>query len=179
MVLPCGQYLRITVNTPSDLSICVHQTNTRHTTHRHLDGFPEQVRVIRPRHPLEGQALAVLGWSHRQGQFHLLLVLPDGSRSLIPASWADLTTTPDKAPAATTGQPARLASLTQLLHTRTIIDALLRRHRAPDQAGPQSGGEEWKGGATESARTAAVLRQRGSLEHTRRQTKSSSFGSPE
>ena len=35
--------------------------------------IPSRCGVIRPRHPLEGQALAVLGWSHRQGQLHLLL----------------------------------------------------------------------------------------------------------
>ena len=31
--------------------------NTRHTTHRHLDGYPERVRIVRPKHPLEGQTL--------------------------------------------------------------------------------------------------------------------------
>ena len=106
------------------------------------------MRVIRPRHPLEGQALAVLGWSHRQGQLHLLLVLPDGSRSLIPASWTDLKTARDQGPAATHSQ-ALIASLGQLLRTRTIGDALLRRREASDEGVSHSGGEEWKGGATE------------------------------
>jgi hypothetical protein len=55
------------------------------------------VRIVRPKHPLEGQTLGVLGWSHRQGRLHLLLVLPDGSRSFIPAAWTDLRTAPDKA----------------------------------------------------------------------------------
>jgi Family of unknown function (DUF5372) len=127
--------------------------------------------VIRPRHPLEGQALAVLGWSHRHGQLHLLLVLPDGSRSWIPACWTDLKTALDQAPAANIDQPARLATLSQLLHTRTIVDALLRRREASDDEGLQTGEEECKGGATEPARSAAAQRQRGSLEHTRRSTK--------
>ena len=156
-----------------------YRTNTRHTAHRHLNGYPEQVRVMRPRHPLEDKSLKVLGWSHRQGQLHLLLVLPDGSRSWIPASWTDLKTAGDKAPA-TTGSQA-LASLSQLLHTRTIVDALLRRRGASDEAASHSGGEEWKSGATEPARTAAAQRQRGSLEHTRRQTKNrsdSNLGAP-
>ena len=156
-----------------------YRTNIRHTTHRHLDGYPEQVRVIRPRHPLEGQVLAVLGWSHRQGQLRLLLVLPDGSRSLIPASWTDLKTVSDKA---TTGPQASIASLGQLLHTRIIVDALLRRREASHQGASHSGGEEWKGGATEPARTAAVQRQRGSLERTGRQTETrsdSDFGTPD
>jgi Family of unknown function (DUF5372) len=81
------------------------------------------VRVIRPRHPLEGQALALLGWSHLQGQLHLLLVLPDGSRSLIPAAWTDLRTAPieprpqppahaqQSPPSASCSIPARLLSL--------------------------------------------------------------------
>lgn len=137
------------------------------------------MQLIRRRHPLEGQVLRVLGWSHRQGQLHLLLVLPDGSRSWIPAFWTDLKTARDKAPAVIGSQT--LASLNQLLHTRTIVDALLRRRGASDEGVPHSGGEEWKGGATEPARTAAAQRQRGSLEHTRRQTKNrndSNLGAP-
>jgi Family of unknown function (DUF5372) len=132
------------------------------------------VRVIRPRHPLEGQALALLGWSHLQGQLHLLLVLPDGSRSLIPAAWTDLRTAPNRAPAATTGPRATVASLGQLLHTGTIVVALLRRRGASDEGVSHSGGEEWKGGATEPARIAAAQPQRGSREHTQRQTKNRS-----
>ena len=96
----------------------------------------------------------MLGWSHRQGQLHLLLVLPDGSRSWIPACWTDLKTDHDKALGATHPQ-ALIASLSELLHTRTIVDALLRRRGASDEEVPHSGGEEWKGGATEPARTAA------------------------
>ena len=108
--------------------------------------------------------MAVLGWSHRQGELHLLLVLPDESRSWISASWTDLRTARDKAAAR---PQALIASLSQLLRTRTIVDALLRRRGASDEGVPHSGGEEWKGGATEPARTAAAHRQRGSLEHTR------------
>ena len=117
--------------------------------------------------------MAVLGWSHRQGQLHLLLVLPDGTRSLIPSSWTDLKTARDKGPAAAGSQA--LASLSQLLHTRTIIDALLRRRGTSDEGVSHSGGEEWKGGAIESARTAAAQRQDGGLEHTRRPTKNRSY----
>ena len=132
------------------------------------------MRVIQLYHPLEGQVLTVLGWSHRHGQLHLLLVLPDGSRSLIPAAWTNLTEAPDKAPVATTGSHSALASINQLLHTRTIVDALLRRRGISDEVISHSGGEEWKGGATEPARTAAAQGHRGSLEHIRRQTKNDS-----
>jgi hypothetical protein len=87
----------------------------------------------------------VLGRSHRQGQLHLLLVLPDGSRSLIPASWTDLEMVPDKVPAAMTGPQAPIASPSQLLHARTIVDALLRRREASKEGGSHCGGEECKG----------------------------------
>lgn len=68
----------------------------------------------------------VLGWTHRRGARHLVLVHPDGTRSLIPASWTDLV--PDEAAArgAHEGE-ATLASVAQLLRMRVVIDALLRR----------------------------------------------------
>ena len=34
--------------------------------------------------------MPVLGQRRRQGQLELLLVLPDGSKSLIPAAWTDV-----------------------------------------------------------------------------------------
>jgi hypothetical protein len=50
---------------------------------------PQTVTVMRPRHPLQGQALRVLGWMRRHGRLELLLELPDGSKRLIPAEWTD------------------------------------------------------------------------------------------
>jgi len=47
------------------------------------------VRITRPRHPFEGQLLAVLGSMRRHGARELLVVLPDGSKRLVPASWTD------------------------------------------------------------------------------------------
>jgi hypothetical protein len=49
--------------------------------------LPATVLVTRPRHPLEGRELRVLGGMHRHGRLELLLVLPDGSKRLIPAEW--------------------------------------------------------------------------------------------
>ena len=49
--------------------------------------LPGTVLVTRPRHPLEGRELRVLGGMHRHGRLELLLVLPDGSKRLIPAEW--------------------------------------------------------------------------------------------
>src|SRR5215472_7776192 len=58
------------------------------THHQHL---PEKVTIVRVRHLFEGRSLNVLGVTHRKGQLHLVLILPDGSKSLIPADWTDLT----------------------------------------------------------------------------------------
>lgn len=61
---------------------------------------------------------------HRKGRLLLVLILPDGSKSLIPADWTDLTSSTQSlsAPLATT-----LGSLEELLHARAIVDALLGR----------------------------------------------------
>src|SRR5215831_5731766 len=56
----------------------------RHTTH-HQD-LPERVTIVRQRHPFEGKSLAVLQATHRHGRLYFLLILPDGSKSLIPAA---------------------------------------------------------------------------------------------
>ena len=61
---------------------------------------------------------------HRKGRLLLVLILPDGSKSLIPADWTDLAspTEPVRTPPATT-----LGSLEDLLHARALVDALLGR----------------------------------------------------
>ena len=51
--------------------------------------FPAAVTVTRPRHPVEGRELAVIGRMRRHGQPELLLVFPDGSKRLVPESWTD------------------------------------------------------------------------------------------
>ncbi len=94
----------------------------RHTTHhQHL---PEKVTIVRARHPFEGRSLNLLGVMHRKGRLHLVLILPDGSKSLIPADWSDLVlpTQLGSAPTAIT-----LGSLEDLLHARAVVDALLGR----------------------------------------------------
>jgi hypothetical protein len=48
------------------------------------------VVVTRPRHPLQGQSLPVLGRQRRHGRLDLLVVLPDGSKTLLPADWTEL-----------------------------------------------------------------------------------------
>ncbi len=76
------------------------------------------VVIIRLRHPLEGQSLRVLGRMRRHGQLELLLVLPDGSKRLIPQAWTD-------AGEDTVGDVvATLGSLADLLEACALVDDL-------------------------------------------------------
>ena len=78
---------------------------------------------------MEGKALRVLGHLHRNGHYQLTLELPDGTRTLIPASWTDLDGVPP--PASEAESPANasapLGSVRDLLHARKVVDALLRK----------------------------------------------------
>jgi hypothetical protein len=77
--------------------------------------------------------LDVLGRMRRHGRVELLLVLPDGSKSLIPAAWTDLGddegSPKDQAAAVTLG------SLQDLLEATTLVSALRARD---DEAGEQA-----------------------------------------
>lgn len=48
---------------------------------------PLMATVTRRHHPLDGQVLAVVGRMCRHGRDELLLVLADGSKSLVPVAW--------------------------------------------------------------------------------------------
>jgi hypothetical protein len=50
-----------------------------------LAGAMNTVAITRPRHPLQGRRPTVLGRMHRHGRLELVLVLSDGSKSLIPS----------------------------------------------------------------------------------------------
>src|ERR1700746_2831045 len=113
-----------------------HRRKSLHTTH--LRDISSSVTILRERHPFEGRSLQVMGAIKRRGILLLLAVLPDGSRSLIPASWTNW----EAAEAANVLSAPRceqrapcLASLADLLHARVIVDALLSRclipHREP------------------------------------------------
>jgi len=80
------------------------------------------VTITRPHHPFEGQSLEVLGHAHRRGSLQLVLILPDGSKSLIPAEWTDFKTV-----ACPPQNPQLVASLEDWLRLRGLVDALLRR----------------------------------------------------
>ena len=127
-----------------------------HTTH-HQD-LPATVTITRSHHAFEGQSLVVQGRVHRQDRAHLLLVLPDGSRSLIPADWTNLQSSEHTAVDLSAG--VSLAPLSDLLHARTIVDALLRQLPAPDEAVAGKRGKE-RQRATESGHSGGPdLRQR-------------------
>ncbi len=75
------------------------------------------VTITRRLHPLEGQTLRVLGRLQRHGHEELLLVLQDGSKSFIPASWTDLDGTDhasSPAPTETLGTLADLLAASRL-----------------------------------------------------------------
>jgi hypothetical protein len=71
--------------------------------------------------------LEVLSWHRREDILYLTLVLPDGSRSFIPAVWTNLhEICPQKSPPLNRKpQTDLIATATTFLHARKIVDALL------------------------------------------------------
>jgi hypothetical protein len=78
---------------------------------------PVTVTITRARHPLQGRSLPVLGGMRRHGVVELLLELPDGSKSLIPAAW----TNAQPPSGGGTSRIDTLGSLADLLHVCTLI----------------------------------------------------------
>jgi hypothetical protein len=81
--------------------------------------------------------LEVLSGRRRAGVVELLLVLPDGSRVLVPADWTDVVAGP-------TSSDAALGSLTDLLHAVTVVAALLAAVTAAEE---EAGGHPSEEGA--------------------------------
>ena len=86
-----------------------------------------EVTIVRRGHPFEGRALAVFGWMRKQGRVELCLVLPDGSKSLIPAAWTDIDSGTEREAGAGT-----LGSLADLFHARAVVDGLIHRAEAAE-----------------------------------------------
>lgn len=64
----------------------------------------------------------------RKGRTYLVLTLPDGSKSMIPAEWTDFASPAQPCSALSApSNTAKLASLEDLLHARALVDALLSR----------------------------------------------------
>ena len=119
----------------------------RHTTH--LKDLPEHVRITRPHHPFEGRTLPIFGVRRFQGKLHLMLILPNGSRSLIPTEWTDLGASPQSAPASA-DPDLHLGSVRDLLHARAVVDALLDSRTSSHSSDAKSVGEENHSVATAS-----------------------------
>ena len=86
--------------------------------------------ITRERHVFEGQSLTAISSIRRRGVLLVLVVLPDGSRSLIPGEWTDWRPEQaDRTPAEDVGDSDHdLGRLGDLLHLRKVIDALGGRH---------------------------------------------------
>ncbi|MBV9600702.1 MAG: hypothetical protein JOZ87_28135 [Chloroflexi bacterium] len=65
----------------------------------------------------------VLGWMRRHGTLGLILVLPDGTRRLVPAAWTDLEPGVSAPP---NGREA-IGSLADLLNACRVLAGLARR----------------------------------------------------
>jgi hypothetical protein len=85
--------------------------------------------VVEQRHPLEGRDLEVMGGLRRGGIQLLLIALPDGSRTLVPEQWTNWNPNETDCTLASgdEGRERCIAPLADLLHLRTIVDALLDR----------------------------------------------------
>jgi hypothetical protein len=98
-----------------------------------LANLPEKVRVTWADHQLHGTELPVHGWHRIHGEIHLLLTLPDGSRSYFPATGTALfdAQEPDRPAVIVTGDGIR--------QLRQLMEALQARSRRRRRAtGPQS-----------------------------------------
>ena len=60
---------------------------------------------------------------------YLVLILPDGSKSMVPAEWTDfaLPTQPERTSSAVPSVALTVGTLEDLLHARAVVDALLSR----------------------------------------------------
>ena len=75
--------------------------------------------VTRDRHPLQGCELRVLGRMHRHGALELLVVLPDGSKTLLPAVFTDAV------PAAPESVAATVGSIEDLEQLAVVVESLM------------------------------------------------------
>ena len=88
--------------------------------------------ITRLHHPFQGRTLGVLRHARMRGRLQFVLILPDGSKSLVPAEWTDFYATADPPPNPLAG------SQEDLLRLRGLVDALLRRTAdLPLTSGPE------------------------------------------
>ena len=102
--------------------------------------------VTRKRHVFEGRRLFVIRSLVRRGVPEFLVILPDGSRTLIPAAWTDrnggLDTEPSSTLVASVDGLEDFCLIGDLLKVRAVVDALLSRlaESAPEQEGDHAVG---------------------------------------
>jgi hypothetical protein len=88
---------------------------------------PGEVTVTRCHDALEGQRLPVLGALRRHGGTELLVVLPDGSKRLIPQAWTDAAADAAGSSAATLGM------VSDLLAACALVGGLRARSAGPEE----------------------------------------------
>jgi hypothetical protein len=83
--------------------------------------------VTRHRHPFEGHSLVVLGQMKRHGAVELLVVLPDGSKTLMPRVWTDQESGVGTGDAGTSdiSGTATLAPIGDLLAASALVSVLV------------------------------------------------------
>ncbi len=90
----------------------------------------DSIVVTRKRHVFEGRRLFVIRSLVRRGVPEFLVILPDGSRTLIPTAWTDRNGGLDTKPSSTLVASDGLEDLCligDLLKVRAVVDALLSR----------------------------------------------------
>src|SRR5215468_10248515 len=92
--------------------------------------------ITRKRHPFEGRSLAVIHSIRRRGVRLVLVILPNGTRSLIPAAWTDWNPESAELCGSTSNISHNLGRLDDLLRLRVLINALLGR---PSESAPHEG----------------------------------------
>jgi hypothetical protein len=101
---------------------------------RVLAQLPERVRIVWPHHQLCGAELAVHSWQRINGEIHLLVTLPDGSRGYLPAAGTSLWE-----PLVDDNRPALMLTGDRIRQLRQLVEALqARSRRRRRSAGPKS-----------------------------------------
>jgi hypothetical protein len=88
-----------------------------------LAHLPERVRIVWQDHQLCGTELPVHGWHRVHGEIHLLLTLPDGSRSYFPAAGTALFDAQEA------GRPAVIVTGDGIGRLRQLMEILQERSR--------------------------------------------------
>jgi len=96
----------------------------------HAAADPELVRVVRPGHPLHGLDLPVWRRLRLRGVAMLELVLPDGSKKRIPASWTGDGTSPQPPAGGVAAAAGDLLRVLQLMSGIPPTSAVLAEQAA-------------------------------------------------